>query len=292
MSDPRVTTRQTINVALNDLDQSKITQGSRTIITGKGGVGKTTVTALLAQFFVSQNRNVLAVDADSQINLPYALGYPVEKCSSIVPLNQNLAYIEEKIGVKSEINWGAFLKLNPSVEDVVERFGIKINDQLSCLVMGTVTQSSGGCLCLENTLLSAIIRQLSLQPNDLVLLDTQAGVEHFGRSLAKDFTQCLILSDGTFNSISVAVHLAELASSLGIHRNYLLLNFVDDLAKCHALRWLKHFDKKANCFAEIFTLPTEEKLLEFEPNVSAFYNQYPDSPLITSIKAIGTTLQK
>ena len=124
-------------------------KGFRVVITGKGGAGKTTTTALLSRLLARKGYQVLAVDEDPQINLPYALGLAPDEADQIVPLTKNLDYIEEKVGARPGEGWGLMLRLNPNVEDVVERFGITGPDGVSLLVMGTVVQAATGCLCPE-----------------------------------------------------------------------------------------------------------------------------------------------
>ena len=154
-------------------------QGFRVVITGKGGVGKTTITAILSHLFARNGFNTLAVDEDPQMNLPYAIGVPVT--DEILPITRNLNYIEEKTGARPGAGWGLMMSLNPDVSDVVERFGMKGPGGVNILVMGTVIQAATGCLCPENTLLDAVIRYINLRENEVILLDTQAGVEHLCR---------------------------------------------------------------------------------------------------------------
>ncbi|MBT0664179.1 AAA family ATPase [Geobacter pelophilus] len=245
-------------------------EGLRVVITGKGGVGKTTLTSCLATVLAANGINVLAVDEDPQMNLPNALGLAADAASRIVPLNRHADYIEEKTGIRpGRSGWGAMFKLNPDVDDVVERFGLKIRDNLNLLVMGTVKQAGGGCLCAENVLLDATIRHLALRRNDVILLDTQAGMEHFGRSLAKGFGQCLVVADNTFNSLSVACHSASLARETGIPLVFLVINRIapDGNAK------LERFQQENGCrldevFDAIVELPAEPRLESLDPDVT------------------------
>ena len=125
-------------------------QGFRVVITGKGGVGKTTITAILSHLFARSGFNTLAVDEDPQMNLPYAIGVPVT--GEILPITRNLNNIEEKTGARPGAGWGLMMSVNPDVSDVVERFGMKGPGGVYLLVMGTVIQAATGCLCLENSL--------------------------------------------------------------------------------------------------------------------------------------------
>ncbi|PKL60159.1 MAG: carbon monoxide dehydrogenase, partial [Methanomicrobiales archaeon HGW-Methanomicrobiales-4] len=162
-------------------------KGFWVVITGKGGVGKTTITAILSHLFARNGLNTLAVDEDPQMNLPYAIGIPTS--DEIISITRNLNYIEEKTGARPGVGWGLMMSLNPDVSDVVERFGMKGPGGVNILVMGTVIQAATGCLCPENTLLDAVVRYINLREGEVILLDTQAGVEHFGRALARGFNQ-------------------------------------------------------------------------------------------------------
>lgn len=244
--------------------------GYRVVITGKGGVGKTTLTSCLATQLARNGVTVLAVDEDPQMNLPHALGMGVEAAGRIVPLNLNNNYIEEKTGIRPGASgWGAMFKLNPDVNDVVERFGINVSENLNLLVMGTVKQAGGGCLCAENVLLDSTIRHLALRNNEAILLDTQAGVEHFGRALAKGFNHCLVVSDDTFNALTVAEHSAKLARESGIAHVSLVIN----RGKNGTAEKMARFDDYsgtglAQNFDSVFLLPFEPLLETLEPAVT------------------------
>ncbi len=239
-------------------------QGFRVVITGKGGAGKTTLTALLAKLLKREGLNVLAVDEDPQINLPYALGIPPER--EIIPISRNIDYVEEKTGARPGEAWGVMLTLNPDVSDVVDRFGLRTDDGINLLVMGSVVQAATGCLCPENALLDAIVRYISLREGEVILMDTQAGVEHFGRALAEGFSQAVIITEPTFNALQVALHSAALASQLGIAHIYLAVNKVrggEDIGKIERLG-----GERLKAFERIFYLPYDEEVLRTEPDVS------------------------
>ncbi len=243
--------------------------GYRVVITGKGGVGKTTLTSCLATKLARNGVTVLAVDEDPQMNLPHSLGLGVEAAGRIVPLNLNHGYIEEKTGIRPGASgWGAMFKLNPDVSDVVERFGVNVSKNLNLLVMGTVKQAGGGCLCAENVLLDSTIRHLALRNNEAILLDTQAGVEHFGRALAKGFNHCLVVSDDTFNALTVAEQSAKLARESGIAHVSLVVN----RGKQGTAEKMARFDdyrgvSLAINFDSVFLLPFEPLLETLEPAV-------------------------
>lgn len=252
-------------------------KGFRVVITGKGGVGKTTLTSCLARLLGQRGIKVLAADEDPQMNLSYALGLPPAQAAAIVPLSQNPDYIEEKTGARPGKSFGALFRLNPDVEDVVGRFGVRVDDHLSLLVMGTVVQAASGCLCSENVLLDSVLNYLALRDEEAILLDTQAGVEHFGRALSKGFSQCLVVSDLSFNALAVARHAAELARQLGIARIHLVVNRFRDESWGKLQRFAEETGADLKkLFDVIHTLPGEARFEQLEPDVSSILQMESD----------------
>jgi len=238
----------------------------RVVITGKGGVGKTTLTALLARKLARRAFRVLALDSDPQMNLPYALGLPTDQARRIVPLSENADYVEEKTGARPGEGWGLFFRLNPDVDDVVERFGARGPDGVRILVMGDTVQPAAGCLCPENALLASVTNSLSLRRDEAILMDTQAGFEHFGRALAKGFRHAVVITDPTFNGLQVALRAARLASDLGIPAIHLVVNRVRDDG--HYERTLARLNDEGGFpFSTSHWLPIDELLPEVEPTV-------------------------
>ena len=263
------------------------TDDFRVVIAGKGGAGKTTLAALLARLFDAEGYGVLAVDEDPQQNLAFSLGYPAKKASEIVPISRNLDYIEEKVGARPGEGWGVMINLNPDVSDVVDRFGMKVDEKIDLLVMGSVVQAATGCLCPENALLDAIVRSIKLRDDEVILMDTQAGVEHFGRNLAEGFRNAVIMAEPSFNAIQVAVHSAELADQMGIQHIYLVVNKVrsrEDVEKVSKLVG------ESNFFHSIYYLPFDDEVYINEPDVSPLVEM--DSPYTRAVKELLTDLKK
>ncbi len=258
----------------------------RVVITGKGGVGKTTFTSIFAKFLARREFKVLAVDEDPQINLPYSLGLPLD--TEIIPSSRNVDYIEEKTGARPGEVWGAMLRLNPDVSDVVERFGIKVDNNIDLIVMGSVIQAAAGCLCPENALLDSIVKFIALREGEVILLDTQAGVEHFGRALAQGFKQTIILSEPTFNAYQVAKHSAILSRQLDIPYVHLVVNKIKNYEQFEKFKKLAG-DSLQN-FTEIFTLPYDENILETEPDVTPLLDM--NTPYINAMEKIVDILVK
>ncbi len=283
-TDPR---RQKLFDTANELKSKSQLPGKkefRVVITGKGGAGKTTFTAVLSKLFSRNGYNVLAVDEDPQVNLPYSLGIPQDQ--EIIPASRNLDYIEEKTGARPGQGWGGMLSLNPDVSDVVDRFGIKTADNINLIVMGSVIQAAAGCLCPENALLDAVMGYISLREGEVILMDTQAGVEHFGRALARGFKQTVVVTEPTFNAYQVAKHAAELSRQLEIPYVHLVVNKIKDDA--HFERFTQIAGESLKNFNEIFILPYDENILLTEPDVTPLLET--DTPYVQQARKIMETL--
>ena len=183
-------------------------------ISGKGGVGKTTASALIARLLAEQGKRVFAIDADPVTNLAVALGIPEDP--PITPIVELGELIEERTGAKPGTS-GGFFSLNPRVDDIPERFS-KQRDNVHLLVMGTVKSGGSGCICPENSMLRALVTHLFLYQNDAIIMDMEAGVEHLGRATAKSVDWLIMVVDTGRRSQTTAQQIVPLAEEIGIPR--------------------------------------------------------------------------
>ncbi len=200
-------------------------------ITGKGGVGKTTLTALLAQSYADAGRQVLAVDADPSPCLAGALGFPAELREELKPIAEMDALIEERTGAKPG-TVGGFFTLNPRVDDIPERFSI-LQRGVRLLEMGSVDLGGSGCICPESAMLKTLFTHLLFRQDDILLLDMYAGVEHLGRATVDFVDAMLVVVEPTRRSLGTAAQIKKLANDIGLQRLYLVGNKVrnEDEAK-------------------------------------------------------------
>ncbi len=200
-------------------------------ITGKGGVGKTTLTALLAQSYADMGRQVLAVDADPSPCLAGALGFPEELREELKPIAEMDALIEERTGAKPG-TVGGFFTLNPRVDDIPERFSV-LHRGVRLLEMGSVELGGSGCICPEAAMLKTLFTHLLFRKDDILLLDMYAGVEHLGRATVDFVDAMLVVVEPTRRSLGTAKQIKKLANDIGLQRLYLVGNKVrnDDEAK-------------------------------------------------------------
>ncbi len=162
-------------------------------VAGKGGVGKTFISGTLARLLAQDGYNVLAVDADPNINTASSLGIPPDIAEKIVPLSDNDELIQEKTGVTPGKSYGQMFRLTPTVSDIVEKFGVIGPDGVQLLVMGTISDGGSGCMCPSNALLRVLVQHILIQRKDVLVMDMVAGLEHLGRGTARRMDVMLVV---------------------------------------------------------------------------------------------------
>lgn len=188
-------------------------------VAGKGGVGKTTVTAWLADYLARGGEDVWLVDADTALSLGAAIGVPESEVPA--PLVQKKDIIEERVGS------GGFINMNPKVDDLATSLA-KEHRGLHLLVMGTIAGAGGGCGCAPNALLKALLLHLIMKTSQWLLVDLEAGVEHLGRGTIASVDGLVVVSEPSLRSLSTAAQISRLAADLGLQKQALVLNRAPD----------------------------------------------------------------
>jgi CO dehydrogenase maturation factor len=189
-------------------------------ISGKGGVGKTTLAGMLARQYAADGVPVLAIDADPDANLASAIGVTPEVSAGLTPIAEMADLIEERTGAKPGTQ-GAYFRLNPKVSDLPDTYALS-HEGVRLMVMGTVDRGGGGCACPENVLLKALMTHLLVHRNDAVILDMEAGVEHLGRGTASSVDAMIVVVEPGQRSVQTAHQVARLARDIGINRCYVV----------------------------------------------------------------------
>jgi len=200
---------------------------SKIAISGKGGVGKTTLAALLAHIYANsaeRGRRVIAIDADPAGGLAEALGFPPDLVAQVTPVAGMEALIYERTGAKPGTS-GGFFSLNPRVDDIPDRFSVS-HRGIRFLRLGTIESGGSGCICPESALLRALVTHLLLYRDEMMILDMEAGVEHLGRATARAVDAFLIVTEPGRRSLATAEHIRKLAGDIGISRVYAVGNKV------------------------------------------------------------------
>jgi len=185
-------------------------------VAGKGGVGKTFISGTLARLLARDGYNVLAVDADPNINLASTLGITREISDKIVPLSDNESLIEERTGVAPGSSYGSVFRLTPTVGDIVKKFGVVGPDDVQLLVMGTVKGGDTGCMCPANALLRVLIQHILIRERDVVVMDMVAGLEHLGRGTAKRVDTMIVVVEPRMKSVETVRRTLKLADEIEV----------------------------------------------------------------------------
>jgi len=191
-------------------------------ISGKVGVGKSTLAAALSLLMVQKQYKVLAVDADPDANLAAALGIPGNLQEQIIPISKQVALIEERTGARVK-QYGQIFKLNPEVSDIAGSFATQYNG-VALLVLGAIQQGGSGCACPENVLIKALVSDLILYKQEAVIMDMEAGVEHLGRATARGVDTLLVVLEPGQRSIDSTRRIIKMAGDIGIEKIKLVAN--------------------------------------------------------------------
>ncbi|MTI66497.1 MAG: carbon monoxide dehydrogenase [Firmicutes bacterium] len=191
-------------------------------ITGKGGVGKTTFSAILSRLYADEGFRVLAVDADPDANLALALGFPKEVMEKIVPISEMKDLVAKRTG-STPGSFGKMFKMNPKVDDIPERYCTEYNN-VKLLTMGTVDTGGSGCVCPEHVILKRLTSHLILNNNDVVIMDMEAGIEHLGRGTAEGVDAFIVVVEPGARSLQTFEKVKKLGKDINIDNVYVVGN--------------------------------------------------------------------
>lgn len=187
-------------------------------ISGKGGVGKTTVASVLAKLFAQDGRQVYAIDADPDACLAAGLGIALDAFEAQKPLVAMKTVVDAREGGD-----GAFFSLNPKVDDLLEEYCIE-QGNIRFMRMSGMKNGGEACFCRENTFLSAVVGALLLDKNDVVIMDMGAGIEHLSRGTARGVDLMLVVVEPSRNSVNTARAVYRMAQDLGIQKVKVVAN--------------------------------------------------------------------
>jgi CO dehydrogenase maturation factor len=194
-------------------------------ISGKGGVGKTTLAGVMARILANRGRKVLAIDADPDSNLASAIGLPKEDLARLSPIASMTSMIEERTGAKKG-SFGSMFKLNPKVDDIPDEMGVTYQG-VRLLLLGCIPQGGGGCFCPENVLLKNLVRHLLVQREEALIIDMEAGLEHLGRGSTGYVDALVIVVEPGQRAMNTAKQIKRLGEDLHIKNTMIVGNKVN-----------------------------------------------------------------
>ena len=235
-------------------------------ITGKGGVGKTFISALLTKVLAESSMKVFAIDADPDSNLASALGFP--GAQKIAPLIELKEIIEERTGAKPG-SVTSYFTLNPKVDDIPDKFFAR-NGRISLAVMGSVKGGGLGCICPESAFLKALLSHLLVERDEAVILDMEAGIEHLGRGTAASVDMLIIVVEPGSRSLETAARIKKLAGEAGLKKLSVIGNKIREEKDEAFLR------KSLEGFNFLGFVPFNRKLIDADQANRPFYESCPE----------------
>jgi CO dehydrogenase maturation factor len=184
-------------------------------IVGKGGVGKTTTSALVARAFVDRGRSVIAIDTDSNPNLGMSLGMSFQQTEDVPILPRSVI-----VGTGGDL----------TVDELLERYGRQTPANATLLSAIRVTEAGAGCTCSGHATVRSLLGEALDERADVTIVDMEAGLEHLSRSggTLAHADVLLVVMEPSRKSVITAARTVALADELGIARVYGLGNKARD----------------------------------------------------------------
>ena len=254
-------------------------------ISGKGGVGKTTLSAMLAGVLATEDRRVIAIDADPDANLASALGVPDE--TQVTPLAEMHDMIAERTGAADEP--GGYFQLNPKVDDIPDQYALALGN-IRMLALGGVSQGGGGCICPATAIVKALLVHLIIARDDILIMDMEAGLEHLGRATAQSMDALVVVVNPGKWSIQTAVRVQGLAGDLGMKKVFAVANRLGDADQAPAQ--LEEIQTALGDVPLIGSLPQDPRLTQGALKIDADGNIEPTEALTLHKAAIENIIKE
>ena len=186
----------------------------RIAVAGKGGAGKTTLSATLARLLARRGRDVLVIDGDSNPNVAVALGLDRDRAEALEPLPTGL--VSRRLNQK--------VALVEPVEGVLERHGAVAPDGVRVVLMAMPAHADEGCLCSAHATVSALLNDVGDNDDMVAVLDLEASPEHLSRGTTRNVDALLLVVEPYYRSYETARRMAALAAELPIGRVAVVAN--------------------------------------------------------------------
>jgi len=239
-------------------------------VSGKGGTGKTTISALLIRALIEREKKpVLAVHADPNSNLNESLGVSLRR--SVGEIREDL--LERQNSLPPDQTKESYL-------DYMIQSSLTESDAFDLLAMGR--PEGPGCYCYVNNVLRKIVDSIT-SSYPYIVMDTEAGLEHFSRRTTRDLDVLMITTDPTTRGIATARRIAELVGELEtrVGRIYAIANRVPEFLDARVRKDIH--DAGLECLAVV---PEDESVREFEVEGKPIYTLPQTSRVFRSVAEI------
>lgn len=191
-------------------------------IVGKGGTGKTTVAGTMIRDLARRGRRVTAIDADPNPTLAMTLGVDPALAETAPVLPPGLL---ETVRLP---DGSAGYRLRRDVQEIIDGVGLEGPDGVTLVVAGRVEHAARGCMCGTHAAVRTILGAIADAATDVVMVDMEAGIEHFSRAAGtlKYADALLVLVEPFYKSLVTARSIVGLSAELGIPQRFLVANKV------------------------------------------------------------------
>jgi CO dehydrogenase maturation factor len=177
----------------------------RIAVAGKGGAGKTTISALLARQAAAAGRPTIAIDADPNPSLAAAVGVAADRAAALQPVPST--------AISPRLDGPGFIE---AVGDIVARYSVVGPDGIRVMMMGAPQHAAEGCLCGAAAVVSALLAELGGNDERLVVVDMEASPEHLGRGTIRHVDTALLVAEPYYRSLETVKRMAGLVAELGV----------------------------------------------------------------------------
>lgn len=252
----------------------------RLAISGKGGVGKTTIAGTLCRLIGRSYQPVLALDADSNPNLALSLGLPREMSSQLTAVPATLG------DWRTDENDKAYVHLTIPIPELTQQYGIRAPDNVTLLTMGHVDHAGVGCRCTAHAAARGIMGHLWQANGSVIVTDMEAGLEHMGRGTTEHADALLIVLEPYYRALEAGQRIKQLALDLGIPRIYAIANKIRTEAEATAVRTYCQQHE----LPLLAIIPFDEEIITAEVNGRTILETQPDSPFVQAINDLVSKL--
>ena len=245
-------------------------------ICGKGGVGKTTISGLLCRVIGQSGVQVLAIDGDPNPNLGHVLG--IENSDASTPqLTSNLMDIEYEMGGKK------YLKLNTPLNQIIETYGLKAEDNVTLLAVGQPDHAGTGCMCGLHITVREIIHAALQEGEQITVLDLEASLEQMKRGTSRYVDILLCVIEPYYRSMEAAARFQRMGKELEIKSIVAVANKVKSDEDEKAIReFCSHIDLPVEA-----VIPYDPILFSADQKGTLKLDDVNGSPALLAIKVLA-----